>query len=1382
MQNIPEELAGKNMLGIDAGALSIKIAIMDGNQKQHLRRVHHGEPLTVFYDLLDEAGINLSQTEGMVSGRYASVVAKDTGLPEISPVSVLTKHVQQLPGGRKSYIVDIGASGLAMAAYLDGGLQKYETNSLCAAGTGAFLDQQMSRLGLTYQTIQDIPVMEDPPSIACRCSVFAKSDLIHRQQAGYAIPQLWNGLVKGLALSAFSTLFRGTTIDTDVMMIGGLANNKVFLHFFESLLDGYSLVVPPNPDFFLADALVQSCQAGNTLKSTQAARQKKEAQTYEHPLRFTRENNSGHEHYTDTFGNEVDLYHLPAVQSLDVYLGVDVGSTSTKLALLDKEGHVCAGLYTRTAGRPVHAFQQLLKGVHTIAREQSVFFKVRGAGTTGSGRNLLGAFTGADLIKNEITAHLKGAVKEFPDVKTIFEIGGQDAKYISVEDGWMKDANMNYVCAAGTGSFLEEQAKHLNIELEDIEKVCKDALPPVSSHRCTVFMEQDAGQLLTRGIRKSQVMASIIYAVCKNYLHRVVHNRPVESPILFLGATAKNKGLVEAFEHVLGKPVHTSIYSHLTGAIGVADMVRKSAPAETAFKGFFIKDKQVSLSETVCDLCHNRCRITGLYAEEGERMASWGYQCGREPDAVTMPKNNHADAFHLMKKMIQARMVPEKPKATLYYPPVLHFYTYNPFWQQFFYDLGIDLMPVMSRKEDIGRHSQTYTLTDCCYPAKLAVGRVIDSLQHTYQPVFLPHHIQDQDNPRTVNSFFCPLSQALPSVLKSTLNLHDMDTSGVIAPVVDFSESHSHNIRELTAVLQKHFDVNHTDIKRAWHHALTKHQDSRKALGDEGSAVIHKNGDPARPKFVILGRSYNLLDDILNLDIVKAIAAYGYDVIPMDMLPVEREDLPAGFEDMYWSYGQQIIVSARYIREQPGLYPVFLTNFNCGPDSFLLSTFEQEMRDKPALVLELDEHGGDGGYKTRLEAFFDRTVHHLRHQAHTNTLPDDTSYPGRIQRSFSDHRIYIPPMHPISSRIMGAALRAYGFDAVALQKEDAETWAIGSACVRGSECMPAASTIGSFIHLLQKEKAEGKVNGNAALFMPCTDGPCRFGQYVRLHERILEDYNVDATIISPNSDDNYGDIKGGLRVHMLKALTISDVLNKLVCRVRPYEKQKGTTDKLIEKYVAIFEKVFEHKQSVTRVLKQLRHDLHDIKTHAVSKPLVGVVGEIYVRNSPFSNADLIRTIENSGGEVWVAPIMEWLHYTNEFEDNNGLVDLLRNTVTHGLIAYYEQKYMRIFGELLRKRREPPVKSVKAYGKQYMPDRIEGESILTIGRAIAFYYQHADLVVNVAPFGCMPGSISASILKDVSSQYGMPIVSLFYDGETDFSHILETYIQNRQEVR
>ncbi len=1351
--------------GIDAGSLSFKIVLAEDEGLLRKTVYHEGEPLKAFNSILEQFRLD----NAVITGRYGALISGRYRIPSADPVRALLYNQQS----SVSRIVDIGASRLSMIELKGKKFHRLNTNSLCASGTGAFLDQQMKRMGLDYSMLEGIDFIEDPPSIATRCAVFAKSDLIHRQQEGYPVKMLWNGLVRGMAESAFSTLFRGKNISGDILLIGGLANNRIFAEYLKRLCDPACLVVPQYSSYYQAESNLLYCQNNKEHKKYFSI--PGIAKTREKPLLIETEKIEGHFWEMDCYGNEADIYSLKKGLKEEVFIGVDIGSTSTKLVAGDRNGKILFGLYNRTGGRPVEAMKNLLRGIKRLIHEYSLELRIKAIGTTGSGRKLVGHFIGADMIINEITAHLKGAVKEYPRIQTIFEIGGQDSKYISVEDGWMKDASMNYVCAAGTGSFIEEQALNLGLKLEDIEKLCNGVSPPVSSDRCTVFMEQDAVQLLINGFSKSEVMASMLYSVCRNYLHRVVQSRPVREPVLFLGATSKNKGLVRAFENIMQKRVYTSVYGHITGAIGVAEALRKTPPLETRFRGLGISEAEVDLSEANCGLCANRCRITHMNMPSLGKALSWGYMCGKEPEETSARK---VHALRYLKELESSTFdSTEKRNAgdAVYYPRALQFYSHYPLWEHFFKQLGINIIPSMQSGDKTARLSREYAISDFCYPLKLSIGHVVNLVKDNKMPVFLPCNIQDTPNPKTRKSHFCPISQGLPSIIKNTLQYNNLPSDFLLSPVVDFEKSLEENSESICRELRRHFSFSRKSVKEAFRKAVIYYDSMILKRIKRGREIITEHRKKKVNSLVLLGRPYNIFDGVLNQKIPRSLSRFGLDIIPGDFIPVERSDIGPDTSDLYWAYSQHLAACAEFIRDEPGLYPVYLTNFSCGPDSFLLSLLEKIMGKKPFLVLELDELGGDAGYITRLEAFYDRI------EACRNRSPEKEEKPSlkiNLCRSINGHRLFIPPMHPFATKLLSHAFRAFDIEAVAMLKEDMHTFSLGRSVVRGSECMPAASTIGSFLHYIESSRVRGKAKN--LLFMPCTSGPCRFGQYARLHGSIISDRGIDAEVFSPSSEDNYGSLGGRLRIHLLKSVIVADVLTKLGCALRPWETKGGETDAIIAKYTGLLAEAFEKRADICKLLKSLSRDLHSVNTdRKKKKPLIGIVGEIYVRNSPFSNNNLIGNIEKNGGEAWLCSSLEWMYYTGYIWrlGRRTLCSLLKNSLSARILSFLEHRYMNIFSDMLKSRREPDITQILDAGKEYIPLEFTGEAILTIGRGIHFIKQGADMIVNVSPFTCMPGAISSAIFRNISKIYKVPVISVFYDGETDFNELLSTYINN-----
>ncbi len=1419
------------LIGYDIGTKTIKAVYgTDLNDKKTIKIEHFSDPQGVIEKIEKKISAGNRNVNGYATGRYGDTI--NWGTQQITVIDwtkpvIRYCHDHYNEGIR--YIIDIGAAGLSLLELKDGKFHRFATNSICASGTGSFLDQQMIRMGLGFEAVDKMEVSKRVPSIASRCAVFAKSDLIHRQQEGYTIQELWNGLVKGMAEACFITLLRGDNLNGKVLFLGGLVKNRLFLHYFSKLLAEDTLIVPEQPDTFLALAnfyyahLRDSKSALDKEFNYAEKKAKKDSNTaFEKPLNPPK--SAKDKYYSDQFGNEITIY--PGLHklikanggsnesdngsnghaSIPTIFGVDIGSTSTKAALIHKDsGALLIGLYRKTHGNPISAYQKLLKGINRLTLENPYRFVIKGMGTTGSGRKIVSAFAGGDQCVNEITAHLQGALIEVPDVRTIFEIGGQDSKYIFVEDGWMKDANMNYVCAAGTGSFLEEQAQNLNFELNEFEDLCRGVPAPKTNDRCTVFMEQDSKKLLIDGHSKSEVVASLLYSVCKNYLHRVVQNRPIEEPILFLGATARNKGLVEAFSNILQKEINTSTISHLTGAIGVAEIVRKDIVAnETKFKGFSLHADKIEFKERNCTDCHNNCRI--IYFESASGTVSWGYQCGKEGLDKTdkKPNKRHEDYFRAVKKMNTLSPSTDGENKTIYIPKALFYYSHNYLWQKFWETLGFKVEILPDSNKEILATALSYSPNETCFPLKMAIGHIIHAIKSDKTPLFLPYLIRDTNNEAATNSYFCPMTQSLPAIIKSILQYNGISDEGLVAPIVDLSNPDDNNIESLHSSLKSRYNIGKERIADSFRTALSEYKTLQKKLLNQAQKAIKEiektpvlsSERHQEPVLVIIGRSYNLYDDSLNLGLIKDTKAYGYKMIPADMMPFERETIGDDYRNMYWSYGQKVIAIAQEILKHPNLYPIFLTNFNCGPDSFILSMLEEIWKHKPYLILELDEHSGNAGYLTRIEAFLDRikSHNHLPPQSETEQKVTKNSLSVKPSQKTNELKtkqktLIIPPMNPYGTVLVSGAFRKFGYNAVPMVKEDINTFHLGKSYLRGSECLPAASTLGSVLDYCEKNRlmSASKDSKNStsfsesiSVFMPCASGPCRFGQYGHLHEMILNRNNINADILSLNSENDYAGFSPGLRLQIFRAIILTDIFVKLGCKLRPYEKRKGEVNELLNQYLKEATGVLASKQKIGSLLKRLRRAIDRLNIDlSKPKPLVGIVGEIYVRSSPFSNDNLIEKIEDHEAEAWLTPLMEWLHYTSYLKTSKqkGLMDKISDELSNATVHYHETKYYGYFNQILSDRQEPDVQTMIDKAKPYINEAIRGEAVLTVGRAICFIDQGAKMIVNVAPFGCMPGTVSSIILKNLAMIYSTPMVSLYYDGYVGFDTQLEQYLNN-----
>lgn len=1372
-------------VGIDIGALFIKAVRLDadGCLLDHVYRRHQGSPGRALEIVLAELRVDAETPVGL-TGSGAAAVAERLGVPrlDITGCQILAVR-RQFPD--VSHIIDIGGgSSTHIQLDAEGGFQGYASNSACAAGTGSFLDEQAARLGISYEEMGRFGIVEDPPPIATRCSVFAKSDLIHRQQEGCSQAAMWSGLCRGMTRTMLGTLLQGKPLVGMAAVIGGVARNREVLRWLQNEVPD-QILVPATPH--LIAAIGAACQA--VPRRTDVCLPVTPAGTVDAPSRYpwplTMERSvypsfDAEEAFVDEMGNEVRLLAWPAGQPARGFLGIDIGSTSTKLALVDEERRVILDIYRKTDGDPIGATQKLLRALRELSRRRRAKIEILGVGTTGSGRKMVGAVIGADVILNEISAHVAGAMQTDPSIDTIFEIGGQDSKYMRLQDGHIHDANMNYVCAAGTGSFVEEQANKLGYPVAEVGEAVLGLHPPCSSDRCTVFMEQDVARLIQSGFSAEEALAGVMVSVVKNYLNKVVGNRPYSRErIFFQGATARNPALIAAFERVLGVPVVVSPYCHIMGAYGVAILTAEAmagrGQTRSTFLGLDLDQRQIQISHEVCRLCQNHCRLARARIEGIAEAPSWGYMCGRDPDEGRVKVSRHDRLLRRRQQLWReagALPVPETaPVVGL--PQALTTYTYLPLWRRFFNSLGYRVVLSGKTTPAVRDLSRKMTGAEFCFPAKVAQGHIARLLTGDgVDFVLAPHMVSERPSEHANGARFCPYVTSLPSYGRSALHLNGIDTSRLLTPLVDLRLPADRQLDHLVEALGGPLSRDRDAIRRAWKEALIAQQDFEVACRDEGAKVIAEARDNGERLLVLVGRAYNIHDSGVNLSLPQKLAESGYTVVPLECLGADPALLGERYREIHWHYGQRIIATLEHVARDPDLAAVYLTNFNCGPDAFLLSYAHEIMGNRPFLALELDEHGGDAGYMTRIEAFLD-VLRSTR----------QTSRPRRLYRQvrsdLRDRTLWIAPMHPLGATLVAAAFRRHGYKARPMPPENQAVLELGRSVTRGSECMPTALTIGAMLSVIREHPGE-----KHALFMPTDAGWCRLGQYGVLHRQVLDRHGyADVPILSPSSQDNYKELGSLLRRTFWMAMVCGDLLLKAVMKVRPDERVAGDANTVLAAELTRLESALAGRGDVRAALAQAVARFAAIPRRHEPRPLVGIVGEIYLRLNPFSNEDVIGAIERFGGEAWLAPMSEWAHYTTACQHLQSVaqgrrawtrwVDDLTGRHMHSL----EDRLISAAGPLLSDRLEPPIETILEYGRRYVPIEFQGETILTVGRTVAFARAGASLVVNCSPFGCMPATISTALYRRMSGDLGVPLVSLFYDGQGTQNQRLEVFLNN-----
>ncbi|MGD0919037.1 MAG: acyl-CoA dehydratase activase-related protein, partial [Thermodesulfobacteriota bacterium] len=991
-------------------------------------------------------------------------------------------------------------------------------------------------------------------------------------------------------------------------------------------------------------------------------------------------------------------------------------------------------------------------------------------------------------VRNEITAQATAAIYIDPGVDTIFEIGGQDSKYISIDHGVVVDFEMNKVCAAGTGSFLEEQAEKLDISIkEEFGALALSAQAPVRmGERCTVFIESDLVHHQQTGAKKNDLIAGLSYSIVQNYLNRVVGDRRIGNRIFFQGGTAFNRGVVAAFEQVLGKEIIVPENHDVTGSIGVAMLAMEERTWErSGFKGFDLSQRRYEQSSFECKGCPNLCLIRKV-SVEGEKPLFYGSRCEKY-DVIKRTKGSDLpDLFAEREKMLYSPYEAEKALPSdapaIGIPRILYFHEMFPFWRAFFTELGYRVVLSDVTNRELIRKGVENVVAETCFPIKVSHGHVLDLLEKGVKTIFLPSIVNlKASHPEIPNSSACPYAQSFPYAVPSSIDFKKNDAK-ILQPIFHFGDGRDQSEKELVD-FGRSLHRGSKRVKKALEKAERFQALFLQSLLNRGKEILDQVGPDGRV-MVIVGRPYNSCDSGVNLEIPKKLRDLGVPSIPMDFLPLESINPSEEIREMYWRYGQRILAAGKIIKEDPRLYAVYITNFGCGPDSFISHFFRDLSRGKPYLQLEIDEHSADAGAITRCEAFLDS----LKNVEVKKVL----SSKGKKATTDRTKKIYIPYMCDHSFPVV-AAFKACGVDAEVFPESDKETLNWGRKLTTGKECYPCILTTGDMVKLVQDPHFDHQ---RAAFFMPSGNGPCRFGQYHRFHRLILDDLGFHhVPVYSPNQDETlYSDLGiMGSRFTRLgwQGIVAVDLLMKKMMETRPYEKVKGRTDEVYQESLKEVCEAILRGDDLEEPLRQSIEDFSGIDVDGPgTKPLIGIVGEIFVRLNRFANENVISKIEQFGGEAWIAPLTEWILYINTIAKKSSLKKRsFSNLLKVFLTDYYQKKdehhLERIFRGHLRNFGEPKTSFIFRRAKPYLDSSFEGEAILSVGKTIDFAKRGASGIVNIMPFTCMPGTIVSTLLKRYQEESNnIPILNMIYDGQEQTNTLtrLEAFMYQAKEFQ
>ncbi len=1351
-------------LGLDIGSVWVKAALLgDGDvlilDSERITSSPRDATVAILGRLSETCRLDDISTAGL-SGSGSGVIPKELDWAEYSSSLTIASGLLRQHADARS-IIQIGGQSSYVISLEDGLRKPWQvvSNPLCAAGTGRFLEQQAYRIGVSLDDFARLALecAGNPPRIAARCSVFAKSDLIHLQQKGVPMSDMLYALSESIARMVVS-LKRGA-FEEPVYFVGGVAANAAMSRALDEALssrNGHPVHAVVPEDFLYTEAIgcAQLAAGSGRQSKVKVLPYEDSRQRYFKMPRLERV-------------EQRDFWSRPELEGPFVgYLGVDIGSTSTKAVILDESGKtVMAKNYLMTAGRPVEAIKEVFRNLLEDVGDKP---KIAGVGVTGSGRYLVGSFIGADVIRNEITAQTRAAAEVDPNAD-IIEIGGQDSKLVIKRNGVVVDYQMNKACAAGTGSFIDELAEQLGVRVHDGEfaRLAFDAPHTIDlGSRCAAFMGQSVASAQQEGVPLEVITASLSNSIAANYLSKVLGTRRLGESVILTGAVFYNDAVVSAFKAALeGKRVRVAEHKEVTGAIGVALLAKEEMAGQpSSFKGFQrVIDSHHKLSTFICKKCDNNCTITRMEIP-GESPTFYGSRCDLFDS--TVGRERVSTPFDDREKLLFGGYESGAGGGpTVGIPRSLVVYDYAPMLLGFLNALGAKAVLSTRTNNQIIHQSVELSYTDSCFPIKLVHGHGESLKEHTdfiLFPSVLRMGRQEGDEDQ---KYACPLVQASPFIVRQALGLGRK----LVVPMIDFSHGDEDVIENLTrAAVRMGFSKRRGE--RAAFAALKAHRDFLEAEAELGRQTMAKLRESEQLGVVIFARSYMSQDSGANLGIAEKLAQLGVTPIPLDFLPLSTVNVRDYSDRPYWFNEAKQIAAAAIVAKDPQLFGLVVTNFGCGPNSFVLNIVEDIMGDKPLGQLEIDEHAAEAGIVTRLEAFVDTIKQYAGSDRIVESGVDGRDIRRYAYTRFNESQRVLLPRMCEHADVLAAAMQAYGVDAQVLPEPDYRNLLYANRVTSGKECLPYRVTLGGFMRYLYDDNG-GETPKAVEGFLAAAFGPCRFGKYAVEQIRILRGLGFDFPIRTTVSNNGYHDWNLGSGFERLawRAIVGVDYLERLLWRSRPYEKEEGAAERVFREYLARVTEVTSKRQSIDPVLRDASQKLTSlIDPTEPRRPIVGINGEIFLRSNRFSNNDLVRDCEKAGLEVVVSPMSEWFKYVTHRNIEDGVRDrdlkrVLKGYLRKAFLKWDEHRVASLFNGYVDGK-EPSTRDLLSMSGRYLSPKCGSEAVLSIGAGLEWLEDPAFAgVISVMPHGCMPGGIVAAIAEQLAAMYGKPWISLTYDG-------------------
>ena len=1379
-------------LGIDIGSTTVKVSIIEDGGKLLFAdyKRHFANIQETLADLLREGEEKLGAltVEPVITGSGGLTLSKHLGIPFVQEVvAVATSLKDYAP--QTDVAIELGGED-AKIIYFTGGIDQ-RMNGICAGGTGSFIDQMASLLQTDASGLNEYAKnYKAIYPIAARCGVFAKTDIQPLINEGATKEDLSASIFQAVVNQTISGLACGKPIRGNVAFLGGP------LHFLPELRAAFIRTLNLGPDQIIApdhSHLFAAIGAAMNSDPKTTASLHDLIERLSHGIKMDFEVKRMEPLFTDEAdyedfktrhaSHDVKKADLATYEG-NCYLGIDAGSTTTKVALVGEDGSLLYRFYSNNNGSPLATAIRAMQEIHDQLPEKA---QIAYSCSTGYGEALLKSALMLDEGEVETISHYYAAAAFEPDVDCILDIGGQDMKCIKIKDGTVDSVQLNEACSSGCGSFIETFAKSLNYSVQDFAREALFAKNPTDlGTRCTVFMNSNVKQAQKEGASVADISAGLAYSVIKNALFKVIkitNASDLGKHVVVQGGTFYNDAVLRSFEKISGCEAVRPDIAGIMGAYGAALIARERYDASKTTTMLPI-DKILSLTYKTtmarCQGCTNHCVLT-INRFDGGRQFVTGNRCERGLGGNKQKKDipNLFDYKYHRMFDYEPLTADLAPRGTVGIPRVLNMYENYPFWAVFFKELGYRtvLSPKSTRQiyelgiESIPSESE-------CYPAKLAHGHIEWLIRQGLTYIFYPCvPYERNETPEAGNHYNCPMVTSYAENIKNNVESLTDHKVHFRNPFMAFTNEEILTKR-LVEEFTKDQSIPEKEIRAAAHKAWQELIASRQDMEKKGEEVIAWLKETGHHGIVLAGRPYHV-DPEINHGIPELITSYGFAVLTEDSVShLGRVDRPLIVTDQ-WMYHSRLYEAASYVKTQPNLDLIQLNSFGCGLDAVTTEQVNDILTrsGKIYTLLKIDEVNNLGAARIRVRSLIAAIrVREMRHY-HKPIVSSAYSRVYFTKEMKKNYTILCPQMSPIHFDLIEPAVRSCGYNLEVLQNSDRTAIDTGLKYVNNDACYPSLIVVGQIMDALLSGKYDLE---HTAVIMSQTGGGCRASNYIGFIRRALERAGMpQIPVISLNA--NGMETNPGFKITLplltkaMQAVVYGDLFMRVLYATRPYEAKAGSANALHEKWKAICIKSLQkHSLSMAEFNRNIRgiiHDFDELPRRDVQKPRVGIVGEILVKFSPLANNHVVELLEAEGAEAVMPDLLDFLLYC--FYNSNFKADNLggKRSTAHlcnmgiSLLEYFRRTCRR---ELERSTHFLPparIQDLASMAKHYVSlGNQTGEGWFLTGEMLELIHSGTTNIICTQPFGCLPNHIvGKGVIKELRASHPEAnIIAVDYD--------------------